>query len=276
MNKEKLIGKIESVNKAKGIDKSVLLRQYIYERLIERISLSEYRDSIVLKGGFYLSSIVGLDSRTTKDIDACLKNKELTEKSVNQMFSEIIKIDLLDGVAFEILKIESIKTLDNYGGYKISIAAQLENIKEKFSVDIATGDIITPSEIKYTYKSILEERNFTVLAYTVETVIAEKLQTILSKNILGSRMKDYYDLYLINKLLICDLDSKIINEAIHKTFANRSSLKLLDDSSEIIKLIKDDKNITSYWEHYCKRNSLIISWEEVILIIEKLLNFQDK
>ncbi len=214
MNNQALIDKIKNKNKETGIDKGVLLRFYMYEKFIERLSYSCYKDNFVLKGGFYLSSILGLNNRMTKDIDACLKGQELTKGKIRDIVSHIISIDLNDNISYNIKEIEPIIAENVTGGFRITLLVKINNIKDKFHFDVAPKDVITPKEIKYKYKSVIENKEITVWAYNLETVIAEKLHSILTKQELNSRMKDYYDIYLIKTLNWKFIDKNILRKAI--------------------------------------------------------------
>ena len=169
---------------------------FYFERLLERISQSKYKNYIILKGGLVLTSIIGCDERTTKDMDATIKGISLNKKTILKMFNEIINLDLNDGVTFELIGIKDIRLEDKYGGFKLNILSKLGNNKTYITVELTTSDEITPREIKFSYNSIFENKKIFIMAYNIETILAEKSHTIVSRGVLNTRMKDFYDIYI--------------------------------------------------------------------------------
>ena len=225
---------------------------FFFEKILERISKSNYRHNIILKGGLLLSSIIGDDERTTKDMDATLKSMPLEKENIESIFKEILSIDLEDKVTFEILDIKDIREEDEYGGFKVNIVATMENLKIHLAVEITTGDKITPKEIEYNYNSIFENKKIPILAYTTETVIAEKYQTIITRGILNTRMKDFYDIYVLiskNKDIINIENLRI---AIKNTFEHRKTEINILEIQEIITEIEKDKDMKNLWKNYQK------------------------
>ena len=225
---------------------------FFFEKILERISKSNYRHNIILKGGLLLSSIIGDDERTTKDMDATLKSMPLEKENIESLFKEILSIDLEDKVTFEILDIKDIREEDEYGGFKVNIVAGMENLKIHLAVEITTGDKITPKEIEYNYNSIFENKKIPILAYTTETVIAEKYQTIITRGILNTRMKDFYDIYVLiskNKDIINIENLRI---AIKDTFEHRKTEINILEIQEIITEIEKDKDMKNLWKNYQK------------------------
>lgn len=197
MNSMQLKDKLKIISKDKNVDFNTLLRLYMYDRFIERLSISNYKDNFILKGGFYLTTLFGIENRTTMDIDTAFKNAKFNEETIIKMICDIISIKINDNVNFNFLGITSIRDEDEYGGFRVSIQVELENIKELFHIDIAIGDPITPKEIRYKYKPILGKKYIDLWAYNIETILAEKIETILSRAELNGRMRDFYDVYLI-------------------------------------------------------------------------------
>lgn len=191
--------KLKNVSREKNVDFNSVMRFYMYDRFVERLSKNKYKDNFILKGGFYLSKLFGLDNRSTMDIDTAIRKAEFTEENIIKMINEIINIDVGDNVKFKIEKTETIRDEDEYGGLRITINFMLENIKDKFHIDLATGDPIYPRPDNYRYESLIGDEVYKVWSYNLETVLAEKIETILSKLETSSRMKDYYDIYLIYK-----------------------------------------------------------------------------
>ena len=252
MNKAKLRSII--LKKAKG-DSTLsgqLYQMFFFERILERLSKSQYKHNIILKGGLLLSSIIGDDERTTKDMDATLKSMPLEKENIHSIFKEILSIDLKDDVSFEILDIKDIREEDEYGGFKVNIMATMDNLKIHLAVEITTGDKITPREINYNYNSIFENKKIPILAYTTETIIAEKYHTVVARGLLNTRMKDFYDIYILvsrNKDII-NIDNLKIS--IKNTFEHRKTEIDILEIQEIITDISKDKKMKNLWKNYQK------------------------
>lgn len=270
MNSQCVRDKLKELAKEKNISFNILLREYMYERFIKRLSISEYRLNFILKGGYYLSTVFGIENRSTMDIDACLKNNELSKENLLKIITDIISIDIKDEAIFTIDSINLIREEDEYGGYRVSLKVRIDNMKDSFHLDVVTGEPITPSEIIYKYKPIIEKQYIHILAYNLETVLAEKLETILTRGEMNSRMKDYQDIYLIMTLKYDDINMKHLREAINKTFDNR------DFCGEIDELFKDVKNsliLKSRWESYSKRKRIKhVSFLDTIDCVKKLID----
>ena len=228
--------KLKNISKNKNVDFNSVMRFYMYDRFVERLSKSKYKDNFILKGGFYLSNLFGLDNRSTMDIDTAIRKTEFNEENLIKMVKEIIDIDLDDNVKFKIEKIEPIRDEDEYGGLRITINFMLENIKDKFHIDLATGDPIYPGPDDYKYESLIENEIYKVWAYNLETVLAEKIETILSKLETSSRMKDYYDIYLIYKFKFDKINKDKFKEAIERTFRKR---KFNDNLIRNLNIVKE-------------------------------------
>lgn len=268
MNSQALKDKLRNISNKNNISINILIRFYMYEKFLERLSISKYKDNFVIKGGFYLSTLFGIENRTTMDIDVALKKVQMNEHKLKIIIEQIIQIDLNDGVIIKLDSISKIRQEDEYGGFRFTLKCYLENIKEQFHFDIATGDPITPKEIKYKYKSLFEEKDLKLWAYTIETVLAEKLQTILSRNILGSRMKDYYDIYLITNLMKYNVDTVVLKKAIYNTFKKRHSLECIKNSNNILNNIIEDNNMEKKWKAYQRKYDYAKNIEFNIIINE--------
>ena len=221
MNSMQLKDKIKNITNEKAVDFNTLLRLYIYDRFLERLSVSEYKDNFILKGGFYLSTLFGVENRNTMDIDTAFTNEDFTEENIEKMIKKIISIDIHDDAKISYLGISSIRDEDEYGGFRVDLIVQIENIKEKFHIDVATGDPITPKAIVYKYRPILGDNYINLWAYNIETVLAEKFETILSRLELNSRMIDFYDIYLIYTRDKTVINKEHLRLAIDKTFKKR-------------------------------------------------------
>lgn len=230
--------KLKNYAKMKKVDFNIALRFYMYDRFIKRLSISKYNQNFILKGGFYLSSLYGIENRATVDIDTYFTKEEFNLDNVKRMIEEIINTDVNDNITMKITNIGLIRSEDEYGGFRIKILCQIDNVKEIISIDVATGDSIFPKTINYKYKTILDNNYIGVFAYPIETVIAEKLESILSKGEFSSRMKDYYDIYLIYVREFNDINKSNLKRAIKATFTNR---KFLTDVNEAFNKINNSE-----------------------------------
>lgn len=247
---------------------------FYFERILERISKSKYNGKIILKGGLLLTSLIGDDDRTTKDMDATLKGIPLNKETLEEVFNNIFSICLEDGVSFELISIKDIRLEDQYGGYRLNILSKLDNNKTYITVELTTGDEITPREMKYSYNCIFEDKRIPIMAYTIETVLAEKFQTIMSRGILNTRLKDFYDIYVLMNLKVCDIDNKILVSAINNTFKKRETLLDINEFNMIIEELENDRNIKRQWMEYQDKNSYAkdIKYEYTITAIKQIVN----
>ncbi len=271
MNSMQLRDKLKNVSKEKNVDFNILLRLYMYDRFIERLSLSNYKDKFILKGGFYLSTLFGIENRSTMDIDTAIIKTNFTEDNIENMIKEIIDINLNDNAIITFSNISPIRNEDEYGGYRVDLTVNIENIKEKFHIDVATGDPITPRAITYKYKSLLENKEIKVWAYNIETVLAEKLETILSRSILNGRMRDYYDVYLIYIKEWDNVNKDNLRKAIKNTFAKR---EFEGQIFEILDLLKNDDNIKRSWNNYSRKMEYAndIDFNVILSYIKEIIN----
>lgn len=221
-------------------------QMFFFEHVLMRLEKSEYKDNIILKGGVLLSSIIGNDLRTTKDIDATLKGLPLTIEMVEEIFKEILSIDIKDNVYFELVSIKDIRITDEYGGFRLNIKGTFYKIRTNFFIEVTTGDIITPREIKYKYSSIFEDKKINIMAYTIETIIAEKFESIISKNITTTRAKDFYDLYMLIDNHKDEIDNSVLKRAVINTFNKRNTtydINLFRETLEILESSDTLKNV---------------------------------
>ncbi len=274
MNSDKLNAIIK--NKANGSnDLSLHLHQmYFFEHVLMRLEKSKYRDNIILKGGVLLSSIIGCDMRTTKDIDATLKGISLNTESLLTIFNEILSIDTNDGISFRIDSINDIRLEDEYGGYRINVYAEFDRIKTHFFIEVSTGDIITPREIIYKYKSIFEDKRINIMAYTIETIIAEKFESIISKNISTTRAKDFYDIYMLINEHKESINTETLIKAIERTFKHRNSILNKDYLNEIYEIIKDSTILNDLFSNYQKKLKYAknVMFEDTIYSIKYIID----
>lgn len=271
MNSMQLKDKLKNISKKKNVDFNTLLRLYMYDRFIERLSVSKYKDNFILKGGFYLSTLFGVENRTTMDIDTAFRNANFNEETIVRMIKEIVSIEIDDNAKLSYLEISSIRDEDKYGGFRADIQIEIDNIKEKFHIDIVTGDPITPKEINYKYKPILGDRYVKLWAYNIETVLAEKIETILSRVELNGRMRDFYDIYLIYTKDWDNVNLENFRNAIEKTFSKR---EYVGEPLFVLDLIMDSAILKDRWKSYQKRNEYArnIDFNEILICLEKIIN----
>lgn len=243
-----------------------LIRIYCMERFLERLSLSKYRDNFILKGGVLVSSMIGIDKRATRDIDTTIKGRNLTVEEATRMITEIADMTLDDGVRFELTGSQQIMEDSEYEGVRLFLNAYLETMKTPFKIDISTGDAITPGEIIYSYKLMFEDREIELLSYNLPTILAEKIETVISRGTANTRLRDFYDIYILSELYSEEIDYPILNAALDATSRKRGSEKVMAESELIIRELLEDGSMRAQWLGYQKKNEYAdgISWNEVI------------
>lgn len=263
---------IRNLAKEKEINAQILLRNYMLERLLERISKSEYKDNFILKGGMLVAALVGVDMRSTIDMDATIKSFPVNQDSIEAVFNVILTVPVDDGVAMTLKRVEEIRAEDQYNGYRASIEATLDNARIPIKVDITTGDEITPKEVVYTFDLLLEDRSIDILAYNIESVIAEKFETILTRSITNTRMRDFYDIYILLKLQGHRIDHVLLSEAVRKTAEKRGSISALLDAQAILEEVRFDDGLQKHWVNYQRKNNYAddIAWEDIYVSLMNL------
>ena len=269
INIESIKGKIRSLAKKKNLKSQEVLQIYFFERFLERLSKSKYKNNFVIKGGFLISSLIGIENRTTMGMDTTIKGIPLKEEKIKEIVEEIININVDDGIKFEIKDISYIREEDEYENFRISLIANVGKTKNPMKLDLTTGDAITPGEIEYTYPCIFTQEDIKIMAYPLETILAEKYETIIRRNIATTRMRDFYDLYTIYKLKKDEIDYKILKEAIERTSYKRGSQEIMKDYEEIIEDIKEDSYLKSLWEVYLSENKYIgdLEFDKVVGVV---------
>lgn len=276
-NSMSLKAKINNIAKAENISPQAVMQTYMLERLLERISISQYKNNFILKGGMLISSIIGIDSRTTMDIDTTIKGFKLDEENLTQILNEIIKIDADDNIKFELLNIENIREDDDYGGFRVHINAVFDNMPTDLKIDVTTGDRITYREINYSYNLLLEDRSINIWSYNIETIIAEKYESIIKRSILNTRIRDFYDVYMLIHLDRNNISDKILKDAIKETSEYRSTFDIIDNKmlvEEVISSISTDKDLIGQWEVYKKAHDYAkdIEYNQLIESITQIKN----
>lgn len=270
MNSDKLKSIISKKSNGNSDISMQLYQMFFFEKILDRVSVSKYKHNIILKGGLLLSSIIGEDMRTTKDMDASLRSITLEKENIYEIFNEILSIDLKDNTHFEIIDIKDIRAEDEYGGFRINVLGVFEQLKVNMFIEVSTGDVITPKEIEYKYKCIFEERKIPIFAYTIETILAEKFETIITRSVLNTRLKDFYDIYI---LFDENVNKEQLLSAIKNTFRNRETNIDIEEFKEVVDLIRNDKTMINNWIKYSNKFHYAkdISFDDIINKLDKII-----
>ncbi|MFA5154699.1 MAG: nucleotidyl transferase AbiEii/AbiGii toxin family protein [Clostridia bacterium] len=261
-----LKAKIRNLSDGNSLKAQALIRNYIMERFLERISLSDYRDNLILKGGMLVSSIVGLETRTTMDIDTTIQSLLVTMSEAKRIIEAIISVVLEDNVSFNIKKIEQIMEDFDYPGIRFILEASLDNLRQVIKIDISTNDVITPSAIVYQYRLMFEDRNISLKAYNLETLLGEKIETVISRGTANTRMRDFYDIHTISTHKTERIDYEILQKALLTTSKKRNTLDLIEDYKRIIDEVRSSGVMKKNWDNYSKDLLFYenITWIQVV------------
>lgn len=264
---------INNMAKENNVAAQSVLQTYMLERLLERISISKYKDNFILKGGMLISAMLGIDSRTTMDMDTTIKGFPLTKDNITNIMDEICNIEIDDNVKLKINKVELIREDDDYGGYRITFEAKYNNeMPVIMKIDITTGDKITYKEIEYSFILMLEDRKIQIWSYNVETIIAEKFEAIVKRGVLSTRIRDYYDVYMLINTQNKIIDKKTLKDAIILTAQHRGTSEIIKDWKKIVEKITNDSKMRQQWKRYQKDNFYAeeIEYKELINAISKV------
>lgn len=264
---------INNMAKENNVTAQSVLQTYMLERLLERISISKYKDNFILKGGMLISAMLGIDSRTTMDMDTTIKGFPLTKDNITNIMDEICNIEIDDNVTLKINKVELIREDDDYGGYRITFEAKYNNeMPVIMKIDITTGDKITYKEIKYSFTLMLEDRKIQIWSYNVETIIAEKFEAIVKRGVLSTRIRDYYDVYMLINTQSKIIDKKTLKDAITLTAQYRGTSEIIKDWKKIVEKIANDSKMQRQWKRYQKDNFYAeeIEYNDLINAISKV------
>ncbi len=269
-----LKARIKNLAVKNHIPAQAVLQNFMLERLLERISVSKYKNKIVLKGGMLIASMVGIHSRTTMDMDATLRGFALNEAAIREAFSEIAAITLEDEVTLRLDHIAPIREDDEYGGFRIAMIASYESIHTPLKIDLTAGDVITPEAVRYCFPSNFDDRQIEIWAYPIETILAEKVETILRRSVLNTRPRDFYDVYILASTHSDEIHWDTFQQALHATAAKRESLPMLSAAATILENIQQDEVMRQRWERYCKENAYAqgIPFDEVLRVLSGYFN----
>lgn len=263
---KQLKDKVRNISKGDNNIAKALIRNFIMERFLERVSVSDYCNNFILKGGMLVASIIGIDIRATMDIDATVKSLPVNVNDAQKIISEICAVPLEDGVNFCITSVSDIMTDFEYPGVRMILEATLERMRQVIKIDISTDDVITPSAVEYKYKLMFEDRTIPLLTYNVETLLAEKIQTIIARGIANTRLRDFYDVYEIMKIYAAEVDRVLLSEAFRATCKKRETIFSRKEISETLTMIEKDAGIARMWERFREKNYFVgdLDWKDVL------------
>ena len=249
-NRDSLKARASNLSKKTNIPNKYLIQNFMFEALLKRISKSKYKDKFIIKGGLLLSSIFGVNLRSTMDLDTTIKGLPLDRETITNVINEIIRIDVEDNVRLDIENIKDIREEELYSGFEVNLKAEFDGLKTNLMIDITTGDVITYEEIEFKYSTLFDNEIINIMTYNYETIIAEKFESIISRNIDNTRMKDYYDLYMFVHLKWDDINKDTLRKAIFNTSKARETIDYINNANKYIELISDDSRLKALWNSY--------------------------
>ena len=274
INYKELFEKSKELANKSGLTQLELYQRFMFERILERISISKYNSNFILKGGLLLSAMIGIQSRSTRDMDISIKGIDVSKEKMLSVLNEILSIDINDKVKFKVVNITDIREDDEYGGNKYHLVGKLENLKVALEIDISTGDEITPRELNYEYHSLFENKKIYIESYNIESILAEKIETILRRGKYNARMKDYYDIYFFLSKLKFEINVNIFKQALENTIMQRDSSEYLKDYQKILEELLTNDRIHKNWNSYSSKTKYAenIDFDDIIEILVTFLN----
>lgn len=269
---------IRNLSREKSADAQLLMRNYMMERFLERISLSEYRDKFILKGGMLVAAMVGLDARSTMDLDATVKGANVNVEEIENLISAIVSVPIDDGVKFQLKSISEIMDEAEYPGIRVSMTTTFDGVVTPLKIDISTGDAITPREIRYSFKLMLEDRSIDIWAYNLETVLAEKLETIITRTTINTRMRDFYDIYILDQLHGNTLNRQTLYDALLATAKKRGTERHLAEAVDVLNEVESSPVMQKLWESYRRKSSYAadLEWNIIMGAVRSLYALSEK
>lgn len=267
---------VRNLSKKSNVEAEILLRNFMLERFLERIAVSDYKNNFILKGGMLIAAMVGIDTRTTMDMDATIKGQTLTAPEIIAIVEKILSTPVDDGVEFTLCSIEEIREEADYPGYRVSIGAILDKTRQTLKIDITTGDFVTPREIEYSFKLMFEDRTISIMAYNLETVLAEKFETIITRGVANTRMRDFYDIYILTTTQQFDGDT--FKAALEKTIEKRGTAEQMADAADTIAMIAESSVMIDLWQRYNKKYTYAadVTWDMAIHAVSVLASLMVK
>ena len=269
---------IRNLSREKSADAQLLMRNYMMERFLERISLSEYRDKFILKGGMLVAAMVGLDARSTMDLDATVKGANVNVEDIENLISAIVSVPIDDGVKFQLKSISEIMDEAEYPGIRVSMTTTFDGVVTPLKIDISTGDAITPREVRYSFKLMLEDRSIDIWAYNLETVLAEKLETIITRTTTNTRMRDFYDIYILDQLHGNTLNQQTLYDALLATAKKRGTERHLAEAVDVLNEVESSPVMQKLWESYRRKFSYAadLEWNTIMGAVRSLYALSEK
>ena len=269
---------IRNLSREKSADAQLLMRNYMMERFLERISLSEYRDKFILKGGMLVAAMVGLDARSTMDLDATVKGANVNVEDIENLISAIVSVPIDDGVKFQLKSISEIMDEAEYPGIRVSMTTTFDGVVTPLKIDISTGDAITPREVRYSFKLMLEDRSIDIWAYNLETVLAEKLETIITRTTTNTRMRDFYDIYILEQLHGNTLNRQTLYDALLATAKKRGTERHLAEAVDVLNEVESSPVMQKLWESYRRKFSYAadLEWSIIMGAVRSLYALSEK
>lgn len=274
---EQLKGTIRSMAAKQNLRAQEVLQMFLFERILERLANSAYKDNFILKGGLLISSMIGINERTTMDMDTTVRGIQMEEDEIIKAIKEILAVNVEDGVVFEYQSIEPIRDEDAYNNFRVHLHAKYGKIDSPMKIDVTTGDIITPAAIRYDFPMLFDEKTVPVMAYTLETVLAEKYETIIRRNIGTTRARDYYDLHTLFRSRKSEVRPEVLKAAVLHTAKKRDSIQDIEDWRDIIKDIREEPQMYLLWDNYIAENKYIgeLEFHIVLDTVEEVAKLLD-
>ena len=269
---------IRNLSREKSADAQLLMRNYMMERFLERISLSEYRDKFILKGGMLVAAMVGLDARSTMDLDATVKGANVNVEEIENLISAIVSVPIDDGVKFQLKSISEIMDEAEYPGIRVSMTTTFDGVVTPLKIDISTGDAITPREVRYSFKLMLEDRSIDIWAYNLETVLAEKLETIITRTTTNTRMRDFYDIYILDQLHGNTLNRQTLYDALLATAKKRGTERHLAEAVDVLNEVESSSVMQKLWASYRRKfyYAADLEWNIIMRAVRSLYALSEK
>ena len=269
---------IRNLSRQKSADAQILMRNYMMERFLERISLSEYRDKFILKGGMLVAAMVGMNARSTMDLDATVKGANVNIEDIENLISAIVSVPIDDGVKFQLKSISEIMDEAEYPGIRVNLTTTFDGVVTPLKIDISTGDVITPREVRYSFKLMLEDRSIDIWAYNLETVLAEKMETIITRTTTNTRMRDFYDIYILEQLHGSTLNQHTLHDALLATANKRGTEKYLTDAKNVLDEVENSPIMQKLWESYRRKFSYAaeLEWNIIMEAVRSLYALCEK
>jgi predicted nucleotidyltransferase component of viral defense system len=263
---------VRNMSKGDNTKALIIIRNYVMERFLERLSLSNYRDNLILKGGTLVSAMVGLDNRSTMDVDATVKNMPLSEESAEKVVADIVGIQIDDGMIFKIKSVAPIMDESDYPGIRVILETMLETMRTPLKIDFSSGDVITPHEVSYSFRLLFEDRSISILAYNLETVLSEKLETLLSRGTANTRMRDFYDIFALANTQLHSIDVDLLKRAFKNTSDKRGSSAAAESMSLILDEVENSLEMMALWKNYQRKFDYAadIGWDKIMQAVRRM------